>query len=36
MQASKTHDTLPAFDVFKCLTCETTIRETPVRPPRER
>jgi hypothetical protein len=28
MQAAKSRDNLADFDMFKCLTCETTIRES--------
>jgi hypothetical protein len=27
MQAQKTRDDIPRFDLFECLTCNTTIRE---------
>jgi len=28
MQTKKTRDDLPRFDLFECLTCNTTIRES--------
>ncbi len=31
MQAAKSWDNLTEFDVFQCLTCETTIRESKLR-----
>ncbi len=32
MQASKSREDLAAFDTFQCLTCQTTIIETPRQP----
>jgi hypothetical protein len=32
MQASKSRDDLDRWDIFGCLSCETTIRETPSGP----
>lgn len=28
MQARKTRDDVPRFDLFECLSCDTTIRES--------
>jgi hypothetical protein len=32
MQASKSHENLPAFDTFECMNCDTSIRKTPSQP----
>jgi hypothetical protein len=36
MQASKSDESLPAFDIFRCMNCDSAIRETPSRPPSRR
>jgi len=36
MQAAKSRDELSEPDIFRCLTCETTITEKPRRPDRPR
>jgi hypothetical protein len=33
MQGAKSRDNLDDFDIFRCLTCETTIHEPQSRPP---
>jgi hypothetical protein len=33
MQASKSHEHLPAFDTFRCMTCDTVIRKLPPHTP---
>jgi hypothetical protein len=33
MQASKTRENLTDFDLFRCLSCDTTISESRTRPP---
>jgi hypothetical protein len=32
MQASKSREDLPAFDIFRCEICRTTITATPQKP----
>jgi C4-type Zn-finger protein len=32
MQASKSHESLPTFDTFRCMNCNTAIRETTPQP----
>jgi hypothetical protein len=33
MQASKSREDLPDFDIFECLSCQTVIRESKPQPP---
>jgi hypothetical protein len=34
MQAAKSRESMAEFDIFRCLTCQTTITETKPQPPR--